>query len=75
MGEEALALKLNENPIYVFLFWELGGVSPNFHIHVSGSDLYIFRGSVHIFSGRKIGRWIVGIYKLVTDTFMWKLGL
>jgi hypothetical protein len=24
-----------ENPIYVFLFWELGGLSPNFHIHVS----------------------------------------
>jgi hypothetical protein len=22
-----------ENPIYVFLFWELRGLSPNFHIH------------------------------------------
>jgi hypothetical protein len=31
----------NENPIYVFLFWELRGLSPNFHIHVSMSDLYI----------------------------------
>jgi hypothetical protein len=31
----------NENPIYVFLFWELCGLSPNFHIHVSASDLYI----------------------------------
>ncbi len=30
-----------ENPIYVFLFWELRGLSPNFHIHVSVSDLYI----------------------------------
>ncbi len=25
----------NENPIDVFLFWELRGLSPNFHIHVS----------------------------------------
>ncbi len=33
----------NENPIYVFLFWELCGLSPNFHIHVSVSDLYITR--------------------------------
>ncbi len=31
----------NENPIYVFLFWELRGLSPNFHIHVSVSDLYM----------------------------------
>jgi hypothetical protein len=30
-----------ENPIYVFLFWELGSRSPNIHIHVSLSDLYI----------------------------------
>ncbi len=30
----------NENPIYVFLEEELGGHSPNFHIHVSVSDLY-----------------------------------
>jgi hypothetical protein len=29
----------NENPIYVFLFWELRGLSPNFHIYVSVSDL------------------------------------
>ncbi len=37
-----------ENPIYVFLFWELRGLSPNFHIYVSGSDLYISRISPHI---------------------------
>ncbi len=29
-----------ENPIYVFLLWELRGVITNFHIHVSVSDLY-----------------------------------
>ncbi len=33
----------NENPIYVFLFWELLGLCPNFHIHVSVNDLYIPR--------------------------------
>ncbi len=30
-----------KNPIYVFLFWELRVLSPNYHIHVSVSDLYI----------------------------------
>jgi hypothetical protein len=51
----------NENPIYVFLFWELHGRSPNFHIHVT-----MILGSAHIFSFSRIGRSIVG---------MWKLGL
>jgi hypothetical protein len=31
----------NENPIYVFLFWELRSLSLNFHIYVSVSDLNI----------------------------------
>jgi hypothetical protein len=30
----------NENPIYVFPEKGLRGLSPNFHIHVSVSDLY-----------------------------------
>jgi hypothetical protein len=38
----------NENPIYVFLFWELRGLSLNLHIHVSVSDLYIPRIRPHI---------------------------
>jgi hypothetical protein len=29
--------RCKENPTYVFLFWELRGLSPNFHIHVSGA--------------------------------------
>jgi hypothetical protein len=37
-----------ENPIYVFLFWELRGLSPNFYIPVSLSDLYIPMISPHI---------------------------
>ncbi len=53
----------SENSIYVFLFWELCGLSPNFHIHVSVSDLYIPRIGPHISC-----RSIVGIYKSLTDT-------
>ncbi len=37
-----------ENPSYVFLFWKLRGLGPNFHIHVSVSDLYIPRICPHI---------------------------
>jgi hypothetical protein len=39
----------NENPIYVFHFWELSGLDPNFHLHVSVSDLHISRIGPHIF--------------------------
>jgi hypothetical protein len=39
----------NENPIYAFHFWELRGLSPNFHIHLSVSDLYIPRIDPPIF--------------------------
>jgi hypothetical protein len=46
-------LHCNGNSIYVFLFWELRGLSPNFHIHVSVNDLYIPRIGPHISSSRK----------------------
>jgi hypothetical protein len=43
-------------------------LSPNFHIHVSVSDLYtVFSGSVHIFPCSRIGRPIPEIYKSLTD--------
>jgi hypothetical protein len=57
----------NENPIYVSLFWELRGLSPNFNIHLSVSDLYSPRIGLNISSNR-IGRPNVGIYKSLTDT-------
>ncbi len=64
----------NGNNVYIFLFWELRGLSPNFHILVSVSVLYIPRIGPHISSNRK-GRPIVEIYNSLTDTWMWKLGL
>ncbi len=38
-----LSITLQGKYIYVFLFWELHGLSHNFCIHVSVSDLYILR--------------------------------
>ncbi len=45
----------------------------NSYLHESVSDLYIPR-SVCLFGWSKIGRPIMEIYKLLTDTWMWKLG-
>ncbi len=42
-------IHFNENTIYIFLFWELHGLSPNFHIHEYLSILYIPRIGPHIF--------------------------
>jgi hypothetical protein len=60
------AMHCNGNSVYIFLFWELRDLSPNFHIHVSVSDLYVPRIGPHISSSRK-GRPIVGIYNSLTD--------
>jgi hypothetical protein len=38
-----------ENPIYVLPEKKLRGLSPNLHIHVSVSDLYIAMIGPHIF--------------------------
>jgi hypothetical protein len=58
----------NGNPRYVFLFYELRGLSPNFHIHVSVSDFYIPRFSPHtVFGCSKIDILILKIYKSLTD--------
>jgi hypothetical protein len=42
-----------KNPIYVFPEKELRSLSPNFHIHVSVSDLFIPRIGPHIFLQQK----------------------
>ncbi len=55
-----IAPHCNENSIYVFLFWQLCGLSPNFHSHVFMRYLYFPR--------------IVGIYKSLEDTWVWKSG-
>jgi hypothetical protein len=56
------AYHCKENPIFVFLFWELRGLSPNFHINVSVSDLYIPRIGPHI-SLQQNMQTILGIYE------------
>jgi hypothetical protein len=65
-----ILLHCNEKTIYIFLFWELRDLSPNFHIHVSVTDLYIPRIGLHI-SCSRLGRSIVGIYKSLTGTWLW----
>jgi hypothetical protein len=52
------SIHCNENPIYVFLFRELRGFNPNFHIHVSVGDLvYIPRIGPHISCSKTENIW------------------
>ncbi len=51
----------------IFLEKELRGHSPNFHIHVSVSDLYIPTIDLHFLLQEICGP-ILGIYKSLTDT-------
>ncbi len=53
----------NENPIYVFPEKELCGLCPDFHIHVSVSDLYIPRIGLLIFlqQNRETDPWNIKI--------------
>ncbi len=51
----------NKNPVYLFPEKEFRGITPNFHIHVSVSNLYIHRIGPHI-SCSRIGRPIVQEY-------------
>ncbi len=61
----------NENPIYVFLIWELRGLSPNFHIHVYVNDLYFPRIGPHIFlqQNRQTDPWNT-VYKSLADIWV-----
>ncbi len=53
---------------------EYRGLSPNFHIHVSVSELYIPAMGLPFLLEEICGP-ILGIYKSLTDTWIWKLGL
>ncbi len=63
----------NENPIYVFPEKELRAASVPISTSIGLWAIYIFPGSVPIFSCSRIGRPIVGIYKSLTmDVEIWK---
>ncbi len=70
----ALQRTNTENRKQIFPEKELRGHCPNVHIHVSMSDSYIPRIDLPILLQGICGL-ILGIYKLLTDTWMWKLGL
>ncbi len=59
-----------ENPIYVFPGKKLRCLSSNFHNHVFVWAFYKFPPSVHLFSCSRIGRPLVGKYKLLTEIWM-----
>ncbi len=63
-----------ENWKQIFPEKDSNGHSPNFHIHVSVSDLFILTIDLPILL-REISGPILGIYKSPTDTWMWELGL
>ncbi len=62
------------NSKQIFQEMELRGHTPNFHINLSMADLYI-RRSICLFCYKEICEPILGIYKSLADTRMWKLGL
>ncbi len=65
-----------EHSKQIFPEKEYRGLSPNFHIHVSVSDLYFPRiGLPILLQYNKMCGPILGIYKSLADTWMWKLGL
>jgi hypothetical protein len=66
-------LNCTENPIYVIPEMKLRRLVPNSCIHVSLWVIYIFQWLICLFGCSKIGRKILGIYKSLTDTWMWKL--
>jgi hypothetical protein len=57
-----------DNSKQIFPEKELRGLSRNFLIFVSVSDIHIFPGSVCLFCCLKICELILGIFKSLTDT-------
>jgi hypothetical protein len=70
----ALQRQNAENFKQLFPEKEYRGLSPNFHIHVSVSELYISTMGLPFLLEEICGP-ILGIYESLTDTGMWKLGL
>ncbi len=65
----ALQRKNAENWKQIFPEKEYRGLSPNFHIHVSVSELYVYIPTMELpFLLEKICGPILGIYKSLTDT-------
>jgi hypothetical protein len=62
----------DKNLKQIFPEKEYRGLSPNFHIHVSVSELYIPTMGLPFLLEEICGP-ILGIYKSLTDTWMWKL--
>ncbi len=64
-----------ESSKQIFSEMKLRGLVPNSYIHVSVSYLYIPRiGLPILLQQNTVGGLILGIYKSLTDTWMWKLG-
>ncbi len=74
VSDSTLQRKNAENLEQIFPEKEYRDLSPNFHIHVSVSELYIPRIELPFLLEEICGP-ILGIYKSLTDTWMWKLGL
>ncbi len=62
----------NENPIFIFPEKD-GAASVPISTFICLWAVYIFPRSVYIFSCSRIDRPMVGIYKSLTDTWIWKL--
>ncbi len=63
-GKISLHTALQSDPIYVFTEMKLRDLVPNFHIHVTVSNLYIPTISPPILLQQPM----MGIYKSLTDT-------
>ncbi len=66
---DTLQRKNAENSKQIFPEKEYRGLSPNFHIHVSVSELYIPTMGLPFLLEEILGP-ILGIYKSLTDTWM-----
>ena len=73
-GECTLQRQNAENLKQIFPEKEYRGLSPNFHIHVSVSELHISTMGLPVLLEELCGP-ILGICKPLTDTSMWKFGL